>query len=76
MYSQFADAAANILLAYANGKEVPRFVATRFCRPITDVLAQAETPRPGSGFWHDWRGSIVADPEIIWHDPLALETSP
>ena len=27
MYSQFADAAADILLAYADGKEVPRFVA-------------------------------------------------
>lgn len=26
MYSQFADAAADILLAHANGKEVPRFV--------------------------------------------------
>ena len=26
MYSQFADAAADILLAYADGKEVPRFV--------------------------------------------------
>ena len=27
MYSQFADAAADILLAYAEGKEVSRFVA-------------------------------------------------
>jgi phosphoglycerate dehydrogenase-like enzyme len=27
MYSQFADAAADVLLAYADGKEVPRFVA-------------------------------------------------
>ena len=27
MYSQFADAAADILIAYADGKEVPRFVA-------------------------------------------------
>jgi phosphoglycerate dehydrogenase-like enzyme len=27
MYSQFADAAADVLLAYAAGKEVPRFVA-------------------------------------------------
>ena len=27
MYSQFADAAADILLAHADGKEVPRFVA-------------------------------------------------
>jgi len=27
MYSQFADAAADILLAYVEGKEVPRFVA-------------------------------------------------
>ena len=27
MYSQFADAAADILLAYNDGKEVPRFVA-------------------------------------------------
>jgi phosphoglycerate dehydrogenase-like enzyme len=27
MYSQFAEAAADILLAYADGKEVPRFVA-------------------------------------------------
>jgi hypothetical protein len=27
MYSQFADAAADILLAYADGKEVPRFSA-------------------------------------------------
>ena len=27
MYSQFADAAADILLAYADGQEVPRFVA-------------------------------------------------
>jgi phosphoglycerate dehydrogenase-like enzyme len=27
MYSQFADAAADILLAYADGKEVPRFGA-------------------------------------------------
>jgi phosphoglycerate dehydrogenase-like enzyme len=27
MYSQFADAAADILLAYAEGKEVPHFVA-------------------------------------------------
>jgi len=27
MYSQFADAAADILLAYADGKEVPHFVA-------------------------------------------------
>jgi phosphoglycerate dehydrogenase-like enzyme len=27
MYSQFADAAADVLLAYAIGKEVPRFVA-------------------------------------------------
>ena len=27
MYSQFADAAADILLAYVDGKEVPRFVA-------------------------------------------------
>jgi phosphoglycerate dehydrogenase-like enzyme len=27
MYSQFADAAADILLAYADGKELPRFVA-------------------------------------------------
>jgi phosphoglycerate dehydrogenase-like enzyme len=26
MYSQFADAAADILLAYRDGKEVPRFV--------------------------------------------------
>jgi hypothetical protein len=26
MYSQFADAAAAILLAYLAGKEVPRFV--------------------------------------------------
>jgi transposase len=26
MYSQFADAAADILLAYLHGKEVPRFV--------------------------------------------------
>ena len=26
MYSQFADEAADILLAYRNGKEVPRFV--------------------------------------------------
>lgn len=26
MYSQFADAAADILLAHAEGKEVPRFV--------------------------------------------------
>jgi hypothetical protein len=26
MYSQFADAAADVLLAYADGKEVPRFV--------------------------------------------------
>jgi phosphoglycerate dehydrogenase-like enzyme len=29
MYSQFADAAADILLAYADGKEVPRFVVAR-----------------------------------------------
>jgi phosphoglycerate dehydrogenase-like enzyme len=29
MYSQFADAAADVLLAYADGKEVPRFVAAR-----------------------------------------------
>jgi phosphoglycerate dehydrogenase-like enzyme len=28
MYSQFADAAADVLVAYANGKQVPRFVAT------------------------------------------------
>jgi phosphoglycerate dehydrogenase-like enzyme len=28
MYSQFADAAADILLAYADGKEVPRFIAS------------------------------------------------
>jgi phosphoglycerate dehydrogenase-like enzyme len=27
MYSQFADAAADVLIAYADGKEVPRFVA-------------------------------------------------
>jgi phosphoglycerate dehydrogenase-like enzyme len=27
MYSQFADAAANVLLAYQEGREVPRFVA-------------------------------------------------
>jgi phosphoglycerate dehydrogenase-like enzyme len=27
MYSQFADAAADVLFAYAEGKEVPRFVA-------------------------------------------------
>jgi phosphoglycerate dehydrogenase-like enzyme len=27
MYSQFADAAADILLAYRDGKEVPRFVS-------------------------------------------------
>jgi phosphoglycerate dehydrogenase-like enzyme len=29
MYSQFADAAADILLAYRDGKEVPRFVSGR-----------------------------------------------
>jgi len=27
MYTQFADAAADVLLAYLDGKEVPRFVA-------------------------------------------------
>jgi hypothetical protein len=27
MYSKFADAAADALLAYVDGKEVPRFVA-------------------------------------------------
>jgi len=26
MYSQFADAAADVLLAYRDGKDVPRFV--------------------------------------------------
>ena len=29
MYSQFADAATDVLLAYAEGKEVPRFVAAQ-----------------------------------------------
>jgi phosphoglycerate dehydrogenase-like enzyme len=29
MYAQFADAAADVLLAYLDGKEVPRFVARR-----------------------------------------------
>ena len=29
MYTQFSDAAADVLLAYLDGKEVPRFVAAR-----------------------------------------------